>query len=68
VVGAINSPRIMLRLRFASGVEESFSWGALQPPTKDQALKFERTEVSPIMRPAGNSTPRPLLALAAPAA
>ncbi len=44
VVGEINSPRILLKLRFANSVEESFSWGELHPPTKAQADAFERAE------------------------
>ena len=50
VVGDIKSPRIMLRLRFANGVEESFSWGELHPPTKEQANAFERAEAKPIKK------------------
>ena len=50
VVGEIKSPRIMLRLRFANGVEESFSWGELHPPTKEQAHAFERAEAKPLKK------------------
>ena len=64
VVGEINSPRIMLKLRFSSGVEEAFSWGALHPATREQALKFERSEANPILRRAGPGTRCRVFALA----
>lgn len=48
VVGDIKSPRIMLKLRFANGLEETFSWGEVQPPTKEQIRAFELAEAKPL--------------------
>lgn len=63
VVGESKSPRIMLTLRLANGVEESFSWGELQPPTKDQIQAFERVEAKPLKNRVNPFARRPALAL-----